>query len=60
MVHGQDAVDSNARRVVMFFYEVLFRPNLTGTLNHKSGIPIAVANDGRALRRHSHSVNTTT
>ena len=34
--------------------------NLTGTLNHKSGIPIAVANDGRALRRHSHSVNTTT
>ena len=33
-IHGAEANDGPARRVIMFYYEVLFRPNLTGTLSH--------------------------
>ena len=34
VVHGAEANDGAARRVMMFYYEVLFRPNLTGALSH--------------------------
>ena len=32
--------------------------NLIGTLIYKSGIPIAMANDGRALLRHAPRIPT--
>ena len=32
--------------------------NLTGTLTYKSGIPIAMANDSRALLRHAPRIPT--
>ena len=36
VVHGQDATDGPARRIMMFHYEVLFRPNLEGSLSYGS------------------------
>ena len=36
VVHGQDATEGPARRIMMFYYEVLFRPNLEGSLSHGS------------------------
>ena len=34
VVHGQEASEGAARRIMMFYYEVLLRPNLDGTLSH--------------------------
>ena len=34
VIHGAEANGGAARRVMMFYYEVLFRPNLTGALPH--------------------------
>ena len=36
VLHGQDATEGPARRIMMFYYEVLFRPNLEGSLSHGS------------------------
>ena len=37
VVHGQDATEGPARRIMMFYYEVLFRPNLEGSLSGARG-----------------------